>query len=105
MLATILQGIGGFYYAMDDTGAVHQVRAQRKLRRDRMKPKVGDRAEITPGEGEEDGWLQAILPRKNELTRPPVANIDVAVIVAAAAAPLPDLMMADRLMVNARRAL
>lgn len=104
MLATILQGIGGFYYAMDDTGAVHQVRAQRKLRRDRMKPKVGDRAEITPGEGEEDGWLQAILPRKNELTRPPVANIDVAVIVAAAAAPLPDLMMADRLMVNARRA-
>ena len=104
MLATILQGIGGFYYAMDDTDAVHQVRAQRKLRRDRLKPKVGDRAEITPGEGEEDGWLQAILPRKNELTRPPVANIDVAVIVAAAAAPLPDLMMADRLMVNARRA-
>ena len=99
----VLRGIGGFYYAMDDTGAVHQVRAQRKLRRDRSRPKVGDRVEITPGEGEEDGWIHAILPRRSELVRPPVANIDVVVVVAAAAAPLPDLMMVDRLMVNAHR--
>lgn len=103
MQATILQGIGGFYYALDADGAVYQVRAQRKLRRDRAKPKVGDRVEITPGEGEEDGWIHGILPRKNELVRPPVANIDVVVIVAAAAAPLPDLTMVDRLMLNARR--
>ena len=104
MEAIILRGIGGFYYALDDAGAVHQVRAQRKLRRDRGMPKAGDRAIITPGEGEEDGWIHELLPRKNELTRPPVANIDVAVIVAAAAAPLPDLTMVDRLMINARRA-
>ena len=102
MQSIILRGIGGFYYALDEGGAVHQVRAQRKLRRDR-KPKVGDRVEIIPGEGEEDGWITSILPRKNELVRPPVANIDVVVIVAAAAAPLPDLQMVDRLMINARR--
>ena len=102
MQGIILQGIGGFYYALDESGEVHQVRAQRKLRRDR-KPKVGDRVEITPGEGEEDGWILGILPRRNELVRPPVANIDVVVIVAAAAAPLPDLSMVDRLMINARR--
>ena len=102
MQGIILQGIGGFYYALDESGAVHQVRAQRKLRRDR-KPKVGDRVEITPGEGEEDGWILGILPRRNELVRPPVANIDVVAIVAAAAAPLPDLLMVDRLMINARR--
>ena len=102
MQAIILRGIGGFYYALDEAGEVHQVRAQRKLRRDR-KPKVGDRVEIAPGEGEEDGWILSILPRKNELARPPVANIDVVVIVAAAAAPLPDLTMVDRLMINARR--
>ena len=103
MQGTILRGIGGFYYAMDESGEVYQVRAQRKLRRERLKPKVGDRVEITPGEGEEDGWIHAILPRRSELVRPPVANIDVVVIVAAAAAPLPDLGMVDRLMVNARR--
>ena len=45
MQGIILQGIGGFYYALDESGAVHQVRAQRKLRRDR-KPMVGDRVEV-----------------------------------------------------------
>ena len=104
MQGTIMRGIGGFYYAMDDAGSVHTLRAQGKLRRERLKPKVGDRVEITPGEGEEHGWIHHILPRRNELVRPPVANIDVIVIVAAAATPDPDLMMVDRLLVNARRA-
>ena len=104
MQAIILKGIGGFYYAMGDSGEVHTVRAQGKLRRERLKPKVGDRVEITPGAGEEHGWIHAILPRRSELVRPPVANIDVVVIVASAAAPAPDLMMVDRLMINARRA-
>ena len=103
MQGIILRGIGGFYYVMEGDGTVYQVRAQRKLRRERLKPKVGDRVEFAPGEGEEDGWICAILPRRNELTRPPVANIDVVVIVASAAAPVPDLMMVDRLMLNARR--
>ena len=102
MQGTILQGIGGFYTAMDDGGARYTLRAQRKLRRDR-KPKVGDRVELIPGTGEEDGWIQAILPRKNELERPPVANIDKIVIVAAVGAPAADLPLVDRMLVAARR--
>lgn len=101
---TILQGIGGFYTARDDEGREYTLRAQGKLRRERTKPKVGDRVEMMPGEGEEHGWISRILPRRNELVRPPVANIDVIVIVAAAATPDPDLLMVDRLMLNARRA-
>lgn len=101
---TILQGIGGFYTARDEDGREYILRAQGKLRRERMKPKVGDRVELIPGEGEEHGWICRILPRRNELVRPPVANIDVIVIVVAAATPDPDLMMVDRLMLNARRA-
>ena len=104
MQGIILRGIGGFYYAMDDEGAVHTLKAQAKLRRERLKPKVGDRVELSPGEGEEYGWILGILPRRNELTRPPVANIDVICIVVAAATPDPDLLLADRLMLNARRA-
>lgn len=103
MQGTILRGIGGFYTAMDDEGALHTLRAQRKLRRDHMKPKVGDRVEMQPGTGEEDGWLQAILPRRNELDRPPVANIDKIVLVAAAAAPEADLPLMDRMLLAARR--
>lgn len=104
MQGIILRGVGGFYYAMDDSGALHTLRAQGKIRRERLKPKIGDRVEITPGEGEEHGWIHAIVPRRNELTRPPVANIDLIVVVVAAASPDPDLMLADRLMLNARRA-
>ena len=100
----ILQGVGGFYTARDGAGRMYTLRAQGKLRRERLKPKVGDAVELIPGKGGEHGWITRILPRRNQLIRPPVANIDVAVIVVAAATPDPDLMMVDRLMLNARRA-
>lgn len=100
----ILQGVGGFYTALDGEGHTHTLRAQGKLRRERMKPKVGDEIDLIPGKEEEHGWITRIRPRRNQLTRPPVANIDVIVIVAAAASPDPDLVTVDRLMLNARRA-
>lgn len=103
-IGTILRGVGGFYTALDGEGRAYTLRAQGKLRRERVKPKVGDRVEMMPGEGEAHGWICQVLPRRNELVRPPVANIDAIVIVVAAATPDPDLMMADRLMLNARRA-
>ena len=104
MEATVLRGIGGFYYAMDDGGYVHTLRAQAKIRREHLKPKIGDRVDIEAGSGEDYGWIRSVLPRRNELTRPPVANIDRVVIVLSCAAPEPDLAMADRLLTNARRA-
>lgn len=104
MQGILLKGVGGFYYARIEDESVYTLRAQGKLRRDRMKPKVGDRVEFSPGTGEEHGWILRVEPRKNELTRPPVANVDVIAIVVAAATPEPDLLLADRLMLNARRA-
>ena len=104
MRGILLKGVGGFYYARTEDESVYTLRAQGKLRRDRMKPKVGDRVEFSPGTGEEHGWILRVEPRKNELTRPPVANADVIAIVVAAATPEPDLLLADRLMLNARRA-
>ena len=104
MRGILLKGVGGFYYARTEDESVYTLRAQGKLRRDRMKPKVGDRVEFSPGTGEEHGWILRVEPRKNELTRPPVANVDVIAIVVAAATPEPDLLLADRLMLNARRA-
>ena len=104
MRGILLKGVGGVYYARTEDESVYTLRAQGKLRRDRMKPKVGDRVEFSPGTGEEHGWILRVEPRKNELTRPPVANVDVIAIVVAAATPEPDLLLADRLMLNARRA-
>ena len=103
MQGTVLRGIGGFYTVLAEDGQLCTLRAQRKIKRGGMKPKVGDRVEILPGTGEEDGWLQSILPRKNELERPPVANIDRIVLVASAAAPQADLMLMDQMLIAARR--
>ena len=47
----------------------------------RLTPLVGDRVVFRPGEGEQHGWLEAILPRRSELIRPPVANIDLIGVV------------------------
>ena len=104
MRGTILKGIGGFYYALAEDGAVHTLRAQGKLRHERIKPMTGDEIEMTPSDGEEHGWILSIGARRNELVRPPVANIDAILIVMAAAAPDPDLAMIDRLILNARLA-
>lgn len=99
-----MKGIGGFYYVRDDKGNEYQLRAQNKIRRVKLKPCVGDRVEFTPGDGEADGWVSAIEPRRNVLVRPPVANIDVIVLAVAAAAPDPDLMLIDRMIMVAKQA-
>ena len=101
MQGVILSGVGGLYTVRTEDGARYPLRAQSKLRHKRLKPLVGDEVLFTPGRGEEDGWLEAILPRRNELVRPPVANIDVLCAVVAAGTPLPDLLLVDRLLVFA----
>ena len=63
---------------------------------------IGDAIRFSPGSGEEEGWIDEILQRKNELVRPPVANVSYLMIVIAPE-PKPDLLMTDALLVEARR--
>ena len=97
----LAQGKGGFYTVVDDTGASYTLRCKKKFRRMHMSPLVGDEVLFTPGEGEEDGWLEEILPRRSECLRPPVANVSLLLIVIAPE-PAPDLLLVDRLMIRAR---
>jgi len=99
----ILSGIGGFYTVREESGRCHTLRAQAKLRRQRITPLVGDRVSFQPGAGGQNGWLDAIQPRRNQLVRPPVANIDVIGVVVAAGTPAPDLLLVDRMLMQARR--
>lgn len=101
MQGRVLSGVGGLYSVFAD-GEVYLLRAQSKLRHKKLKPLVGDMVEFMPGKGEEDGWLEAILPRRNELIRPPVANIDKLCMVFSATVPQADLLLADRLLIFAR---
>jgi len=104
LLGRIVKGYNGYFYAMDESGAEYILHAQSKLRRERIKPLIGDMVEMMPGKGDEEGWILSILPRRNSLIRPNVANIDVILIVVAASAPAPDLLLIDRLMIIARDA-
>ena len=80
---TLIRGIGSFYYAVDETGAEYTLRCKKKFRHAHISPLVGDEILFTPGEGEEHGWLEEILPRKTECLRPPVSNVTLELIVMA----------------------
>lgn len=97
----IVKGLGGLYYAMDDSGTIHVLRAKGAFRRQGITPTIGDRIRYSPGKGEADGWIEEILPRDNCLVRPPVANIRHLLFVLAPE-PEPDLMLLDAMLVMAR---
>ena len=103
MQGIILSGIGGFYTVLDGEGMRHTLRAQAKLRRQHITPLAGDCVTFEPGQGETHGWLTAVEPRRNQLVRPPVANIDVIGVVVAAASPEPDLLLVDRMLMYAKK--
>jgi len=98
----ILRGIGGFYDVMAD-GEVSRCRARGKFRKLGLTPMVGDRVRFIPETQTTEGFIEEILPRKNTLIRPPVANIDNLAVVVAAAQPEPDLLLVDKLIVLAER--
>lgn len=98
----ILRGIAGFYYVWDGE-CEYTVRARSRFRREKIRPMAGDRVCFAPGTGEEDGWITAVLPRRNELKRPPVSNIDILVIVACGKEPKADLSVIDKILIESRR--
>ena len=98
----IVKGVCGLYYARGEDGGTHVLRARGIFRRRHITPMVGDRVRFTPGQGEEHGWVEEILPRESQLVRPPVANVRYLVIVLAPA-PAPDYLLIDTLIAMALR--
>lgn len=98
---TLIRGMGGFYTVADAQGQEFTLRCKKKFRRMKLSPLVGDQVLFTPGTGEEHGWLEEILPRKSQCLRPPVANVELLLIVVAPV-PEPDLALVDRMMIRAR---
>ncbi len=95
MTGVIVKGIGGFYYVKSDDGEIVECRARGVLRKENIKPMIGDRVVV------ENASLVKIDKRKNFLIRPTVANIDNIVIVSAPVSPEPDFMLIDKMLVNA----
>lgn len=85
----IQQSLSGFYDVLA-AGKIYRTRGRGNFRKRKIKPIVGDQVEF------EDGYLLKVLPRRNSLVRPPVANVDAAVIVTAAAQPAFSPNLLDR---------
>lgn len=98
----LLKGIGGFY-SVEAADAVYVCKARGAFRKKRITPLAGDRVQITVHEGETENTIDEILPRKNELRRPPVANIDQLMIVASTTAPNPVPFVMDKLIAIAEQ--
>ena len=87
----IRKALSGFYYVHTEDGCVLECRAKGVFRKEGITPLVGDQVEV------ENGVVSRILPRKNQILRPPAANIDRAVLVVSSAKPQPNTLILDKL--------
>lgn len=106
----IVKGIGGFYYVETPFGEV-TTRGRGNLKRDGETLYVGDKVLISildessnkilykPSDNEEknlNGVIEEVLPRYNSFIRPPVANVDLMVLVVSAKKPKVNLTLLDK---------
>ena len=100
MQGKIIKGIAGFYYIYAEDGNIYECKAKGIFRKDNFKPLVGDNVEITVlNEEEKEGSVTSILPRRNSLIRPAVANVDQAFLIFAMENPKPNFLLLDRFLI------
>ena len=96
----IIKALSGFYYVQTENSVV-ECRARGRFRKEGTSPLVGDRVRIVREQGK--GTVDAILPRRNALIRPAVANVDVLVVLASCAIPQTEPFLIDRILTIAAR--
>lgn len=100
MTGIIMKGIGGFYYVYVEGAGLYECRAKGIFRNKKQKPKVGDTVDIDViSEADKTGNLVAIHPRKNEVLRPVVANVDQALVIFAIKDPEPNINLLNRYLI------
>lgn len=93
----IIKALSGFYY-VESAHQVFQCKARGKFRKNDQKPLVGDYCEFSIENGNE-GYIFKLLERKNELVRPPICNVDQALLVFSAKEPDMNTLLLDRFLV------
>ncbi len=77
----IIKALSGFYYVLDESqDKIIQCRGRGIFRKNKITPLVGDYA-VYQAENDKEGYLLEIKERTNELIRPPISNVDQAVLV------------------------
>ena len=99
MIGKIIKLTGGFYYILAE-GQVYETRARGNFRHSKVDPIVGDNVEFK-FEEKTLGYIEKVYPRKNMLTRPKVANVDMALVVVPVMDPKYNLMTIDKTIIQA----
>lgn len=90
--------VGGVFNVMEENGKVTVCYSPKKFRYKESDVIIGDNVRFdTLKNGK--GIINKILPRKNKLSRPEIANVDVCFIVVASE-PQPDLYLVDKVLIN-----
>ncbi|KRN88586.1 ribosome small subunit-dependent GTPase A [Ligilactobacillus ceti] len=90
----IRQSLSGYYDIFAD-GKEYRTRARGNFRKKKTTPLVGDWVEFK-AENQQEGYVLEVYPRKNELIRPPVANVDIGIVVTACKEPKFSTNLLDR---------
>lgn len=97
MQGRIIKALAGFYY-VEANGLLYQTRARGNFRKKGQTPYVGDWVDFSAEENSE-GYILAIHERTNALVRPPIVNIDQAVVIMSAKEPDFNANLLDRFLV------
>lgn len=100
MTGVITKALSGFYYVSSENKTI-ECKARGNFRKSGVSPLVGDRVEFEKT-SENSGIIDKIMPRRNSIARPPVANIDKLFIVSAYSSPAPNTLLIDKMTVIAR---
>lgn len=93
----IVKALSGFYYVLHD-GEMTQCRGRGVFRKNKVTPLVGDEV-VFQAENDREGYIMEVKERKNELVRPPIANVDQAILVFSAVEPDFSTVLLDRFLV------
>ena len=89
-------------YQVAEGEKVYKCLARGKSKKEKISPLVGDEVEFTITNSEkQEGVIEQILPRKNELKRPKMANLTQLILVVSMKMPSPDLLLLDKQLVFA----
>lgn len=93
----IVKALSGFYYVLSGN-EIYQCRGRGVFRKNKITPLVGDEVEFQV-ENDTEGYILKVKERKNELVRPPIANVDQAILVFSVAEPEFSTALLDRFLV------
>ena len=100
VIGKIIKGIAGVYEVYTENAGIWECKPKGIFRNQKRKPLVGDNVTLELLDIEKKkALIVELLPRKSELIRPAVANVDQAVIVFAVKDPEPNWNLLDRFLI------